>query len=115
VSQVEKVTFVEDQVEEDIPSEFLGTYLRYMVFAAAFTISTDTLVDPITCSLMEDPVILPSSGQTMDRSAIARHLLTDQTDPFNRSHLTVEMLKPSMFFCFLPLLFKTNDILQMWS
>lgn len=63
---------------------------------------------------MVDPVILPSSKINVDRSTIARleyihfsfytqtvsfifffnirHLLSDQTDPFNRSHLTMDMV-----------------------
>ncbi|XP_013398421.1 ubiquitin conjugation factor E4 A [Lingula anatina] len=49
--------------------------------------------DAIMGTVMKDPVILPS-GQVVDRSTIARHLLSDQTDPFNRSPLTMEMLKP---------------------
>lgn len=30
----------------------------------------------------------------VDRSTIARHLLSDQSDPFNRQPLTMEMLEP---------------------
>ena len=55
----------------------------------------DEFLDPITCALMEDPVILPTSGQTVDRIVIARHLLSDSKDPFNRAPLTIEMVKPS--------------------
>lgn len=69
---------------------------------------------------MKDPVILPSSNITIDRPVIQRHLLSDsvslmqfectiikleltltftasvlQSDPFNRSHLTVDMLIPN--------------------
>eukprot|EP01118_Nematostelium_gracile_P007678 TRINITY_DN2510_c0_g1_i4.p1 TRINITY_DN2510_c0_g1~~TRINITY_DN2510_c0_g1_i4.p1 ORF type:complete len:1002 (+),score=228.78 TRINITY_DN2510_c0_g1_i4:105-3110(+) len=55
----------------------------------------DEFTDPITYTMMEDPVILPTSGQTMDRSTIVRHLLSDQTDPFNRAHLLPEMLQPN--------------------
>lgn len=43
---------------------------------------------------MKDPVILPSSIITVDRPVIRRHLLSDSTDPFNRSHLTPDMLIP---------------------
>lgn len=42
---------------------------------------------------MTDPVILPSSNVTVDRPTIARHLLSDQTDPFNRSPLTMDLVK----------------------
>lgn len=35
----------------------------------------DEFLDPIMSTLMSDPVILPSSRVTVDRSTIARHLL----------------------------------------
>ena len=46
--------------------------------------------DAMMYTLMEDPVMLPSSKQVVDRSTIARHLLSSQTDPFNREPLTME-------------------------
>lgn len=75
----------------------------------------DEFLDPITASIMMDPVILPASGVSIDRPVIARytpiliiaifhkinhfrfsrHLLSDQTDPFNRSPLTMEQIKPN--------------------
>ncbi|KAK2987861.1 hypothetical protein RJ640_025628 [Escallonia rubra] len=54
----------------------------------------DEFLDPIQYTLMMDPVILPSSRMTVDRPVIQRHLLSDNTDPFNRSHLTADMLIP---------------------
>lgn len=58
----------------------------------------DTVVfyfpDPMMCELMEDPVLLPTSGKIMDRKHINRHLLSTPNDPFNRQPLTEEMLKP---------------------
>jgi ubiquitin conjugation factor E4 B len=54
----------------------------------------DEFLDPIQYTLMEDPVILPSSRVTIDRPVIVRHLLSDSTDPFNRSYLTQDMLLP---------------------
>lgn len=53
----------------------------------------DEFLDPIMSSLMTDPVILPSSRNVVDRSTIARHLLSDQSDPFNRSPLTMDQVK----------------------
>ena len=50
--------------------------------------------DPMMCELMEDPVLLPTSGKIMDRKHINRHLLSTPNDPFNRQPLTEEMLKP---------------------
>ncbi|XP_048369077.1 ubiquitin conjugation factor E4 A isoform X1 [Sphaerodactylus townsendi] len=55
----------------------------------------DEFLDPIMSTLMMDPVLLPSSRVTVDRSTIARHLLSDQTDPFNRSPLTMDQVRPN--------------------
>ena len=44
--------------------------------------------------LMKDPVRLPNSGQIVDRPTIARHILSDQNDPFTRSPLTLDMVIP---------------------
>ncbi|KAF8399550.1 hypothetical protein HHK36_015417 [Tetracentron sinense] len=56
----------------------------------------DEFLDPIQYTLMKDPVILPSSRITIDRPVIQRHLLSDSTDPFNRSHLTQDLLIPNV-------------------
>ncbi|KAF8474888.1 ubiquitin elongating factor core-domain-containing protein [Kalaharituber pfeilii] len=70
--EVEEVKKREEEGEEelgDIPDEFL---------------------DPLMATLMEDPVILPSSRVTVDRGTIKAHLLSDAKDPFNRSPLKIE-------------------------
>ncbi|KAJ5759716.1 hypothetical protein N7520_006872 [Penicillium odoratum] len=67
---------LDDQAEEDlgeIPDEFL---------------------DPLMYTLMEDPVILPSSRMSIDRATIRSHLLSDPNDPFNRVPLTIEDVIP---------------------
>ena len=55
----------------------------------------DDFMDPIMCTLMKDPVILPTSNTTMDRAAILRHLLSDPRDPINRAPLAKEDLIPN--------------------
>ena len=50
--------------------------------------------DPLMDTLMEDPVLLPPSGNIMERAIILRHLLNSQTDPFNRLQLTEADLVP---------------------
>jgi len=54
----------------------------------------DEFCDQITTLLMTDPVKLPKSNVIVDRKTIETHLLSDQTDPFNRSPLTKDMLIP---------------------
>ena len=50
----------------------------------------EEFLDPLMFTLMEDPVILPSSKISIDRSTIKAHLLSDSTDPFNRMPLKLE-------------------------
>lgn len=54
----------------------------------------EEFLDPIMGTLMKDPVRLPTSGQIVDRAVIARHILSDQMDPFNRQPLTLDMVEP---------------------
>ncbi|KAJ6031253.1 hypothetical protein N7540_001985 [Penicillium herquei] len=74
--KVKEAKAEDDQIEEDlgeIPDEFL---------------------DPLMYTLMEDPVILPSSRMSIDRATIRSHLLSDPHDPFNRVPLTMEDVIP---------------------
>ena len=59
-----------------------------------FADAPDEFLDPIMSHIMQDPVRLPNSGQIVDRSTIARHILSDQNDPFTRSPLTLDMVMP---------------------
>ncbi|XP_034950370.1 ubiquitin conjugation factor E4 A [Chelonus insularis] len=72
VAKAASIKKEEDEILSNVPDEFL---------------------DPIMSTLMTDPVILPASKVIVDRQTIARHLLSDQTDPFNRSPLTMDMIK----------------------
>ena len=47
-------------------------------------------LDPLLYTLMEDPVLLPTSNISIDRSTIKSHLLSDTTDPFNRMPLKID-------------------------
>ncbi|KAG2731032.1 hypothetical protein G9P44_006181 [Scheffersomyces stipitis] len=50
----------------------------------------DEFLDPLMYTVMEDPVVLPTSKISIDRSTIKAHLLSDPTDPFNRMPLKME-------------------------
>lgn len=56
----------------------------------------DEFLDPLMYTLMDDPVILPTSRMVVDRSTISTHLLSDPNDPFNRVPLRIEDVKPGM-------------------
>ncbi|KAL4860036.1 E3 ubiquitin-protein ligase RNF123 [Chlorella vulgaris] len=55
----------------------------------------DEFLDPILSTLMLDPVTLPDSRVTLDRSTIERHLRSSATDPFSRAPLAKEQLIPN--------------------
>ena len=80
---------------------------------AVYDDAPDEYLDPITSTLLVDPVMLPSSRQIIDRATIARHLLrfvsslpppstilssfrSDQTDPFNRMPLKMQDVIPQV-------------------
>ena len=52
----------------------------------------DDFLDPLCNSLIEIPIILPSSKVIMDYNIIKKHLLYHNFDPFNRTELTIELL-----------------------
>ena len=45
-------------------------------------------------TLMRNPVRLPTSEQVVDRATIARQLVAQQIDPFNRQPLTLDQVVP---------------------
>ncbi|KAK6339107.1 hypothetical protein TWF696_009891 [Orbilia brochopaga] len=56
----------------------------------------DEFLDPLLFTLMENPVILPTSKNSIDLSTIKAHLLSDPTDPFNRLPLKLEDVVPDV-------------------
>jgi len=54
----------------------------------------DHFLDPLMYTIMENPVILPTSKISIDLATIKSHLLSDPTDPFNRSPLKIEDVVP---------------------
>ncbi|OLL22473.1 Ubiquitin conjugation factor E4 [Neolecta irregularis DAH-3] len=72
----------EDELGE-VPDEFLGIFLGVCEQNFNYT-------DPLMFTLMEEPVILPISQITVDLATIKSHLLSDATDPFNRTPLRIE-------------------------
>lgn len=56
----------------------------------------DEYLDPLMYTLMKDPVILPTSKVSMDRSVLKAHLMNDPTDPFNRMPLKLEEVEDDL-------------------
>ena len=52
----------------------------------------DDFLDPIYNTLIENPIILPSSKKIMDYDIIKQHLFYGNFDPFNRDKLTIDMI-----------------------
>lgn len=52
----------------------------------------DEFLDPLLCTLIIKPVLLPNTNTIIDMDSIERHLLTKSENPFDRSPLTMEQL-----------------------
>lgn len=52
----------------------------------------DEFCDPIMQTLIETPVLLPETNIFMERYVICRHLLSEETNPFNRDKLSIKTL-----------------------
>ena len=101
--KVQAAKEADEQAEEDmgeIPEEFLG---MSPLCEHCFSTATN-LLDPLMYSLMDDPVILPSSRISIDRATIRSHLLSDPHDPFNRVPLKIEDVVAGEQFSFFQLL-----------
>ncbi|KAJ8601111.1 hypothetical protein CTAYLR_007843 [Chrysophaeum taylorii] len=70
-----------------------SAYARVEVDAELEDAAPDHYRDPITASLMTDPVKLPS-GHILDAPTIKQHLLNEKTDPFSRLPLDDSDLLP---------------------
>lgn len=74
VEDVSKVMISDEHLYDDAPDEFL---------------------DPLMQEFMVDPVLLPTSGNIVDRKTITQHLLDNDIDPFNRKTLSIDDVVPA--------------------
>lgn len=96
VNQVELA--IQSGVEEEeelgeVPDEFLGKFASW--YSHTLPAYWLCCTDPIFFTLMEDPVLLPTSQVIVDRGTIRAHLLGDTRDPFNRMPLSMDMVEPA--------------------
>ncbi|CAF4301010.1 unnamed protein product, partial [Rotaria sp. Silwood2] len=96
VEVLQRIKYPSERIDEFLQ---LGEHIKKIAAEqkeedAAYDDAPDEYLDPITSILMSDPVMLPSSRTILDRTTIARHLLSDQTDPFNRNPLRMQDVIP---------------------
>jgi len=53
----------------------------------------DELCDPLLSTLIEEPIVVPISNIIVDKNSIYIHLMSSNTNPFNRDKLTIEDLE----------------------
>jgi hypothetical protein len=56
----------------------------------------EEFIDPITMSIMLQPMKVPTSPYILDRKTLVDHLAINQTDPFSRRALTLDMIIPDV-------------------
>lgn len=81
LNKFEKMIEILKEIENEMKSKIVN-----------YDDAPEEFFDPITTQIMNDPVMLPSSKVIVDRSTIETHLLSDPTDPFNRTKLNKEMI-----------------------
>lgn len=86
ILNLDLLSFLRDKIESAIKN--------VLDDEALMTDAPDEFLDPLMCTFMKDPVLLPTSGTVIDRSTITQHLLNDPHDPFNRKELTIDMVEP---------------------
>ncbi len=59
----------EDEQYDDAPEEFIGQFYSNKTLADSSTL-TNFASDPMMCELMEDPVVLPTSGKVRQHCTI---------------------------------------------
>jgi hypothetical protein len=62
----------------------------------ALTDVPEDFLDPLTYTLMHDPVVMPTSGTRIERAVILRHLMSDPRDPISRKPLLPEQLQDDL-------------------
>ena len=82
-----------DWVSYDIIVEMLDTMEREIKNSLEDIEVPDEFLDPIMSTPIEEAVMLPENDIIMDLSVISTHLLSNKTNPFTRSLLTIEDLK----------------------
>lgn len=70
---------------------FINKIIRYKNISIQKEIP-DEFLDPLVCTLMENPVLLPNTSEFIDRTTIERYLLSKEENPFNREPLTLIQL-----------------------
>jgi hypothetical protein len=76
-----ETTSSEDESKID-PGPFASIPLKYL--------------DPLSGNLMIDPVVLPTSGRTVERDSIEESLLEDPVDPWTKAPLKIEDVIPNV-------------------
>ena len=83
---IEKLTNVVDKV--------VAARAEYKDIDALTDDAPEHFLDPLMNTIMRDPVLLPTSGNIVDRATITTQLLQTSIDPFNRKPLTIDKVEP---------------------
>jgi len=75
-------------------TQTLKSFISRQSEAGNDVVYPDEFLDPIMCTKIETPVMLPDNDDIfVEKSIIEKHLLTEETNPFNRSKLTIQQLE----------------------
>jgi hypothetical protein len=85
----------DDLASTDSYNETTSSDDEQMIDPGAFATIPLKYLDPLSGSLMIDPVILPTSGRTVERESTEESLLEDPVDPWTKAPLKIEDMIPN--------------------
>jgi ubiquitin conjugation factor E4 B len=89
-----KVDLIKYQAFIEMSKKLKQLHSQFKSEQVLFEDAPNEFLDALTSTIMNDPVMLPSSKSVIDRQNIETHLLSYQNDPFDRSPLTKDKLIP---------------------
>jgi ubiquitin conjugation factor E4 B len=94
VQKLHLLTPLEVNKMTDVVNKVVAARANYKDIDALTDDAPEHYLDPLMATIMRDPVLLPTSGNIVDRATITTQLLQTAIDPFNRKPLTIGQVVP---------------------
>jgi len=94
VQKLHLLTPMEVSKMSDLVNKVIAARENYKDIDSLTDDAPENYLDPLMATIMRDPVLLPTSGNIVDRATITTQLLQTSIDPFNRKPLTIAQVVP---------------------
>jgi ubiquitin conjugation factor E4 B len=94
VQKLHLLTPMEIEKMTELVAKVAAARANYKDIDALTDEAPEHYLDPLMATIMRDPVLLPTSGNIVDRATITTQLLQTSIDPFNRKPLSIGQVEP---------------------